>query len=89
MIVTGLARRIDRMPFVGGSILFVAAYGTLAASFLPYMIPFTITYAEAAAPHSSLAFLFWFAGIFVLPLTIAYSLVTYWIFRGKIVVDDG
>ncbi len=52
------------------------------------MVPFTITYLQAAAPESSLAFLFWFAGIFVLPLTIAYSLFNYWVFRGKITPED-
>jgi cytochrome d ubiquinol oxidase subunit II len=32
------------------------------------MIPFSITIAEAAAPHSSLAFMFWGESHFVFPL---------------------
>jgi hypothetical protein len=31
------------------------------------MIPFSITIEEAAAPHSSLAFMFWGEGLFVFP----------------------
>jgi cytochrome d ubiquinol oxidase subunit II len=86
-IAFGIARREDTLPFLGGVLLFVAAYGTLAASFLPYMVPFTITISEAAAPPSSLSFMFWFAGIIVLPLTLIYTLVSYAVFRGKIRAD--
>ncbi|PIK73413.1 quinol oxidase subunit 2, partial [Methylobacterium frigidaeris] len=53
-------------------------------SFLPYMVPFSITIAEAAAPESSLRFLFWGAGLFVFPLTLAYTAAVYFIFRGKV-----
>ncbi len=41
------------------ALIFAAAFGTLAISFWPYMIPFSITIDAAAAPHSSLAFMFW------------------------------
>jgi cytochrome bd ubiquinol oxidase subunit II len=49
--------RRDGVPFHMVALIFVAAFGTLAISFWPYMIPFSITIEEAAAPHSSLAFL--------------------------------
>jgi cytochrome d ubiquinol oxidase subunit II len=88
-ILTGLYRKADRLPFAGTVLLFIAAFGTLGISFLPYMVPFSITYVQAAAPQSSLSFLFWFAGIFVLPLTIAYTLLTYSVFRGKVSEEEG
>ena len=47
------------------------------------MIPYTITVADAAAPEKSLSFLFWGAGVFVLPITAIYTAVVYWVFRGK------
>jgi cytochrome d ubiquinol oxidase subunit II len=87
-IVFGLGRRQDNLPFWGSVLLFAAAFGTLAASFLPYMIPFTITFEQAAAPPASLSFLFWFAGIIVLPLTLLYTLVVYSVFHGKIEPTD-
>jgi cytochrome d ubiquinol oxidase subunit II len=48
------------------------------------MIPFVITIDEAAAPYSSLAFMFWGAGIFIFPLMLIYTVVSYSVFRGKV-----
>jgi hypothetical protein len=39
---------------------------------------------EAAAPHSSLAFMFWGEGVFVFPLMLIYTAVSYRLFRGKV-----
>jgi cytochrome d ubiquinol oxidase subunit II len=52
---------------------------------LPYIVPFSVTLAAAAAPQSSLTFLFWGAGVVVLPLTLIYTGAVYYIFRGKVV----
>ena len=70
------------------ALIFAAAFGTLAISFWPYMIPFSITIDEAAAPHSSLAFMFWGEGLFVFPLMLIYVAVNYAVFRGKIRSSD-
>jgi cytochrome d ubiquinol oxidase subunit II len=48
------------------------------------MIPFAITISDAAAPHSSLAFMFWGEGLFVFPLMLIYAVVSYSVFRGKV-----
>jgi cytochrome d ubiquinol oxidase subunit II len=64
-------------------LLFVAAFLSLAVMFWPYMIPYSVTVAAAAAPQASLSFLFWGAGLFVLPVIGAYTAVVYWMFRGK------
>jgi cytochrome d ubiquinol oxidase subunit II len=50
----------------------------------PYMVPYSITVADAAAPQASLSFLFWGAGLFVLPVIVVYTVAVYWIFRGKV-----
>jgi cytochrome d ubiquinol oxidase subunit II len=76
--------RRDGVPYYMVAIIFAAAFGTLAISFWPYMIPFSITIAEAAAPHSSLAFMFWGAGIVVFPLMLVYTAISYTVFRGKV-----
>ena len=86
-LVLAWRRRIDAWPFPATSAIFLAAFGTLAASFLPFMIPFKVTVAQAAAPDASLAFLFWGAGIVVLPLTLAYTIAVYFVFRGKVATD--
>ena len=76
--------RRDGVPFIMIAVIFAAAFGTLAVSFWPYMIPFSITIAEAAAPHSSLAFMFWGEGVFVFPLMLLYTAISYSVFRGKV-----
>jgi cytochrome bd ubiquinol oxidase subunit II len=79
-----IRRRRDGVPFYMVALIFAAAFGTLAISFWPYMIPFSITIEEAAAPHSSLAFMFWGEGLFVFPLMLVYAVINYSVFRGKV-----
>ena len=81
---SSVRRRRDGVPFYMVALIFVAAFGTLAISFWPYTIPFSITIAEGAAPHSSLAFMFWGEGLFVFPLMLLYTLISYTVFRGKV-----
>ena len=76
--------RRDGVPYYMVALVFAAAFGTLAISFWPYMIPFSITIEAAAAPHSSLAFMFWGAGLFVFPLMLLYTVINYAVFRGKV-----
>jgi cytochrome d ubiquinol oxidase subunit II len=67
----------------------VSAFGTLALSFWPYMIPSFITIDEAAAPQSSLVFMFWGCGLIVFPLMLLYTVVSYSVFRGKVGIGSG
>jgi len=87
VLAVGIHRRRDGWPFPMVAVIFGSAFGTLAISFWPYMIPFVITIDEAAAPHSSLAFMFWGAGLFVFPLMLIYTIVSYSVFRGKVVTS--
>jgi cytochrome d ubiquinol oxidase subunit II len=84
VLAASVRRRQDGAPFYMVVLIFAAAFGTLAVSFWPYMIPFSITIEEAAAPHSSLAFMFWGEGLFVFPLMLLYTVVSYSVFRGKV-----
>lgn len=74
----------DKLAFTGGAALFVVAYGMFAISFWPYIVPFSITIDQAAAPMSSLSFMFWGAGLFVFPLMLIYTVCSYTVFRGKV-----
>ena len=84
MLAASVHRHRDGAPFPMVALLFAAAFGTFLISFWPYMIPFSITIAQAAAPHSSLAFMFWGAGLFVFPLMLLYTAISYRVFRGKV-----
>jgi cytochrome d ubiquinol oxidase subunit II len=93
-VVAGIAlalsvRRLRaREPFYLVAATFAAAFGTFAVSFWPYLIPFSITIDEAAAPHSTLAFMFWGEGLFVLPLMLVYTAISYRVFRGKVSAES-
>jgi cytochrome bd ubiquinol oxidase subunit II len=84
LLAVNVRRRRDAVPFYMVVIIFAAAFGTLAISFWPYMIPFSITIDQAAAPHSSIAFMFWGEGLFVFPAMLIYTAINFRVFRGKI-----
>jgi cytochrome bd ubiquinol oxidase subunit II len=86
-LIHGARRRIDALAFPMVAVIFLAAFATLAASFLPFIVPFSITIAEAAAPEKSQSFLFWGAGVVVLPITLIYTLVVYRVFKGKVKIQ--
>jgi cytochrome bd ubiquinol oxidase subunit II len=83
-IFASVRRRRDGWPFALTVVFFAAAFLTLAVMIWPYMIPYTITIGNAAAPEPTLSFLFWGAGVFVLPVIAVYTAVVYWLFRGKL-----
>ena len=74
----------DYLPFYMVAVIFMSAFGTLALSFWPYMIPSVITVHQAASPQSSLTFMFWGCGLIVFPLMLIYTIVSYSVFRGKV-----
>ncbi|MGC1303778.1 MAG: cytochrome d ubiquinol oxidase subunit II [Caulobacteraceae bacterium] len=81
-------RRTDWRPFWMVALIFLSAFGTLAASFWPYMIPFSMTIDQAASPAASQSFLFWGAGLVVLPLTLIYTVIAYRVFGGKVILEN-
>jgi cytochrome d ubiquinol oxidase subunit II len=83
-IFASVRLRREAWPFALTVLFFFAAFLTLAVMFWPYMIPYSITVADAAAPQTSLSFLFWGAGLFVLPIIAIYTGTVYWLFRGKL-----
>jgi cytochrome d ubiquinol oxidase subunit II len=89
VLARSILRHDDYWPFHMVALIFMSAFGTLAFSFWPYMILFVITIDEAAAPHSSLAFMFWGEGLFVFPIMLIYTAVGYRIFRGKVRATEG
>ena len=73
---------LDFVPFVGAVLLNVLGFTGLAYSFYPYVVPDRLTIWQAASAPESLMIIF--AGAcFVLPVIIAYSVLAYWVFRGK------
>jgi cytochrome bd ubiquinol oxidase subunit II len=88
MLAINVLSHNDRWPFYMVALIFASAFATLALSFWPYMIPFVITVDEAAAPRSSLMFMFW-GGVVVFPLMLLYTVISYSVFRGKVEATAG
>jgi cytochrome d ubiquinol oxidase subunit II len=88
LLLTGLRNHQDRRPFLAALGLFVLGYIGIGISFYPYIVPPSVTIWDAAAPDSSLVFLL--AGAVVLiPLILAYTGYSYWVFRGKVDPEEG
>jgi cytochrome d ubiquinol oxidase subunit II len=79
----------SHLPYVLAAASCVLLLLTLAASLLPYVVPFEVTIFDAAAPTSTQEFMFWGAGLFVLPLIVVYTYVAYSVFRGKVNREHG
>lgn len=69
-------------PFAAATALFALAYGGMAYSFYPYVVPEKITIYEAAAAPESL-FIILIGTLFVLPAIVGYTILSYYIFNGK------
>jgi cytochrome d ubiquinol oxidase subunit II len=84
----GLWRRSHVWPFVGAVLVFLSGYIGLAASFFPNIVPYDITFRQAANESGALAFMLVGVAI-LLPVILGYTFWVYWIFRGKVAHDAG
>ena len=88
-LLVGSARRGSHVwPFVGGILVFLSGYLGLAASFMPYIVPYAVDFRQAAAPENALGLMLVGTAIIV-PMILAYTAWVYWVFRGKIDEDAG
>jgi cytochrome d ubiquinol oxidase subunit II len=81
-VVASARAQRDELPFPLTVLFFLASYLTLGVMFWPYMVPYSITVADAASPDASLGFIF-YGGVIVLPVIFLYSIGVYYLFRGK------
>lgn len=88
VIHRAVQQRKEGLPFVGTMALFVFTYLGLLVSKWPYIVPPDYTLWDAAsAPESQLFLLL--GMLFVIPIVLAYTAWTYWVFRGKVKADAG
>lgn len=74
--------RGSRWPFAGAIALFTLGFIGMAYSFYPYIVPEKLTIYEAASAPESL-WVILIGTIFVLPMILGYTILSYVIFRGK------
>ncbi len=70
------------LPFAAATALWVMAFGGMAYSFYPYVVPEKLTIYDAASAPESL-FIILMGTCIVLPTIMAYTVLAYTIFRGK------
>ncbi|WP_329958346.1 cytochrome d ubiquinol oxidase subunit II [Reyranella aquatilis] len=69
-------------PFLMALALFGLGLAGLGISLYPYVVPPSVSIWDAAAPHDSLKFML--PGVLVMvPIILAYTGYSYWVFRGK------
>jgi cytochrome d ubiquinol oxidase subunit II len=83
-----LRSRREARPFLLALALFVLCFIGLGISFYPHIVPNSLTIWEAAAPEESLAFLLVGAAVLI-PMILAYTAYSYWVFRGKVNAREG
>lgn len=88
MIFSSVRNRREGLPFVATMGLFITTYLGLVVSRWPYVVPPEYTLWDAAAAPESHLFLL-LGALFVIPIVLAYTAWTYWVFRGKVRAGEG
>lgn len=78
-----LRRRHEIRPFLLSLGLFALSMTGLGISIFPDIVPGAVDIHEAAAPEASLVFMLFGAGVLI-PMILAYTAYSYWVFRGKV-----
>ncbi|MDR5902250.1 MULTISPECIES: cytochrome d ubiquinol oxidase subunit II [Halomonas] len=87
-LLLAVHRRQEGQPFIATLGLFLFTYLGLVASKWPVIVPPDYTIWDAAsAPESQLFLLI--GVLFVIPIVLAYTAWSYWVFRGKVRPGDG
>jgi len=78
-----LYRKKEHLPYWLAVFLFLCPYAGFIVSAYPYIVPYHITFWQAAAPNNSLRFLL-VGMVIMLPVLLFYTGYAYHIFRGKV-----
>lgn len=84
----GIRRGRPILPFATSVGLFLLAFLGLVISNVPYLVPPTLTVWDAASHPSSQLFFLVGAAI-LLPMILAYTVLVFWLFRGKLKPGEG
>jgi cytochrome bd ubiquinol oxidase subunit II len=83
-----LKRDSHAAPFVLALFLLFLGYTGLLISIWPHIIPPAISFRDAAAPPESMGFTL-VGALFIIPIILAYTSWSYYVFRGKVRVGEG
>jgi cytochrome d ubiquinol oxidase subunit II len=88
LILRVLKHETHAAPFLLALVLLFLGYSGLAISLWPNIIPPGVSLREAAAPPESMGFTL-VGALFVIPIILAYSSWSYYVFRGKVRAGEG
>jgi len=83
LLLRGLRKGRERVPFLMALGLFLLGFIGLLISVFPYVVPGAVTIWEAAVPRESQVFLLVGTAI-IIPVIVLYTSWSYWVFRGKV-----
>lgn len=88
VLVVAVIRNLVWSPYLAAVGLFAVGYAGMLVSLYPNIVPHELTiWQTAAAPSSQLVLL---AGVVVMiPIILAYTAYSYWVFRGKLKEGEG
>jgi len=88
LVALGLRRGQQVTPFLGADLVFLSGYIGLAVGFFPNIVPYDMTFRQAASADNALGLMLWGLAI-LLPAILGYTAWVYWLFRGKVGADAG
>lgn len=87
LILKACKDKNDVKPFVYTLVLVFLAFTGFVISLWPNIIPPSMSIWQAAAPESSLKFTL-VGAVILIPIIIAYTFLSYWVFRDKVRIGD-
>ncbi|MDH4873186.1 cytochrome d ubiquinol oxidase subunit II [Pseudomonas sp. BN515] len=87
-LLRAVANNAHHAPFVLTLVLIFLGYSGLGISIWPNVIPPSISIWDAAAPPQSQGFML-VGALFIIPFILMYTAWSYYVFRGKVRVEDG
>ncbi|MDH4556627.1 cytochrome d ubiquinol oxidase subunit II [Pseudomonas sp. BN417] len=87
-LLRAVANNAHHAPFVLTLVLIFLGYSGLGISLWPNVVPPSISIWDAAAPPQSQGFML-VGALFIIPFILMYTAWSYYVFRGKVRVEDG
>jgi cytochrome d ubiquinol oxidase subunit II len=87
-LVRGLRGGALYAPHIWAIVLFLCGFVGLLVGIYPYLVPYDLTFTEAAAAPNAQGLLL-VGAVVMLPIILGYTGYVYWVFRGKVSADAG
>jgi cytochrome bd ubiquinol oxidase subunit II len=75
-------------PYLWSALVFLLGYIGLMVGIYPYLVPYSLTFEQAAAAPNAQGLLL-VGTVILLPIILGYTAYVYWVFRGKVTADAG